>query len=215
MVAQTVLDIGFDPAAHRYTLDGQPAVSVTQVLQAEGLTGNRWWTEASRDRGTKVHRIALLLSHGAGGSTPEEIIANSRWNPETTHPTLVPYGLGCVNFYHKTGLKPVLVEERVASRKFQICGTFDLLAELPNGATLLVDFKTGEPEDAAACQVQLYAMCLEETYGLKPDLVTIVELKSDGKFKMWPPKPPGGEDLAIGCQAINLYNWRKAHQKLG
>jgi hypothetical protein len=57
-------------------------------------------------------------------------------------------------------------------------------------------------------------MCLEESFGLKVDLRTVVWVKPDGSYKMAVPRPAGGTDLAVGISAINVYRWRVANRMM-
>jgi hypothetical protein len=54
--------VAFDALAHRYTLDGEPLPSVTQILQASGIIDFSKIPQpillAARDRGTAVHQAA-------------------------------------------------------------------------------------------------------------------------------------------------------------
>jgi hypothetical protein len=207
--------IEFDPISHTYWLNGERTESVTQILSAEGLSGSEFWRPEHRARGSAVHKIALLIGKGPiQGNTVEEIVANSRWDPDGTDPKLIGYGYAVARWYLETQFKPVLVEQPVASAKYQVCGTLDAYGELPDGKMLLPDFKTGEPQEAAWIQTAIYAMCLEETFGLCTDLRCPVWVQSDGSYRMPPARPAGGVDLLIGQQAINLYRWRKQHGML-
>jgi hypothetical protein len=207
--------IQFDPESHAYALDGAEVPSVTTVLDGEGLSGSPFWTEADRRRGSAVHRIALLMGSGPIiGDTAEEIVSHSAWDPQRTAPVLVGYGLSVAEFYATTGFRPQLIEQPVASAKYGICGTLDAWGNL-GGKMVLVDFKSGNPQESANIQTALYAMCLEETKDLLTDGRTVVWIKSDGTFKMYPVRPPGGQDLTIGLSAVNLYKWRKANGMLG
>ena len=209
------INIDFYPDEHRYAVDGVDTQSVTQVLQAEGLGGSQFWSEDDRRRGTAVHRIALLIgSSPIRGKSVEEIVFNSPWDPQTTAPVLVGYGFAVARFYLESGVRPRLIEKPVASRRHGIAGTLDGFGDLPSGQSLLWDFKSGQPQPAAWVQTALYAMCLEESFGLKVDLRTVVWVKPDGSYKMAVPRPAGGTDLAVGISAINVYRWRVANRMM-
>ncbi len=209
--------IQFSLADHTYLLDGQPVGSVTQILSSEGLSGdgNGYWKEEHRLRGSKVHQIALLIGTRVRGATAEEIIENSRWDPLTTHPTLVPYGYALAQWYADSGFQPVLTEQIVASARFQVAGTLDQWGLL-DGLRTLVDFKSGAPTAAANLQLAVYAMLLEETLGVEyeTDQRIVVQIKPDGSYKSYPPRPARGIDLGVACAAVSVYNWRKANRML-
>lgn len=205
-----------DRGQHEYAVHGNVRPSVTTILEAEGLSGCAFWKEEDRRRGSAVHKIALIIGkRPIRGRTVEEVIANSNWDPTKTGPALVGYGYAVARWYLDTGFQPVLVEEPVASDIWQICGTLDVWGFLPDGRRLLPDFKSGEPQAAAWVQTALYAMLVEETYGLQTDLRMPVWLKRDGSYKAYPPRPAGGTDLIIGQNAINLWRWRRQYGMLG
>lgn len=47
----------FDAASHTYYDNGQAMPHITGMLEQCGFVDKRWYTEASRDRGTKVHEL--------------------------------------------------------------------------------------------------------------------------------------------------------------
>ena len=209
------IEAAFDPEGHLYSLNGQDPPSVTQVLSAERLYGSPFWTERDRQRGSAVHSIAHLMGKRPWeGTTLDEIVANSLWDPGSTAPVLVPYGFAVADFYLKTGFRPRWTEHLVASLRFRVCGTLDQDGVVPSQENWLVEYKSGEPSEAAFVQAQIYAMCLEETEGVRPDKCVVVWLRPTGECKIFPPRPVGGIDLSIGQCAINLYHWRRKFRQL-
>ncbi|MFZ1007701.1 MAG: hypothetical protein WAN65_12745, partial [Candidatus Sulfotelmatobacter sp.] len=53
--------VEFDPSTHTYYLDGERVPSVTQILAESGLVDAGWYTEWSRERGSFVHELSVLL----------------------------------------------------------------------------------------------------------------------------------------------------------
>ncbi len=207
--------ITFDSEKHAYHLDGNPVPSITEILSHEGLSGdgNGFWRPEHRDRGTAVHKICSLVSSRLRGSTAEEIVWNSRWDPHTTNPTLIGYGYAAAKWYADSGFQPELIERAVASTSLQIAGTLDQWGLLDSLRTL-VDFKSGQPQPAANIQTAIYARCLEETLGYQTDQRIVVWLRADGTYKAFPPRPSGGIDLSIGIAAVSLYHWRRQNRML-
>jgi hypothetical protein len=78
-------------------------------------------------RGTEVHDLAEKLAHGEEIDVPDDLAGHvesavrflDEWKPET-----------------------LLTETVVASREWGYAGTFDLLMRLPDGRTVLADWKT-------------------------------------------------------------------------
>jgi hypothetical protein len=153
-------------SGHRYTLDGKPVPGVTTLL-SNGLPKpalTRWaaktaaeyvadnlevlnalpdresivatvkqspWSQRDRAavRGTDVHALAEKLLHGEEVEVPEH---------------LTGYVEGYARFLDEWQPTPVLTERPVASRKWWYAGTFDAILRMPDGETLLVDWKTSK-----------------------------------------------------------------------
>jgi hypothetical protein len=210
------IKVEFQPKGHLYFINGEDAVSVTQMLEAEGLNSFEWCTEEDMKRGTAVHRIAeLLAASPIQGETAEEVVRNSRWIPAATVPqSLVPYGFAAARYLLESGIRPLLVEQQVASAQMRVAGTLDLYGRMPDGTRLLIDFKSGQPKPAVSIQLACYAACLKETFDLDTDLMAAVWVRRDGTYKAFPPQPPGGANLAVARSALNLYHWRRKHRML-
>jgi hypothetical protein len=204
------ITITFRAEDHSYTLNGQEAQSVTTALEAEGFSGCLFWDEKDRHRGTAVHKVAHLLGGTPWeGRTPTEIIRNSRWDPAKTHPAIVPFGQALAKFYLESGFMPELTEQPVGSLLFWVVGTFDQWGKMPNGRRVLVDYKSGKPQEAAHVQVALYDMCAKETLGLETDERMVVWLKPDGTYQVVLPKLEPNAYLNAGQSAVNCYKWRR------
>ncbi len=78
-------------------------------------------------RGTEVHALAEQLITGASVEVPE---------------ALAGYVEAAAAFMDEWKPAPVLVEAVVASRTWNYAGTFDLVADLPDGRRVLFDYKT-------------------------------------------------------------------------
>lgn len=206
------MKITFDPSDHSYTLGGVEVPSVTQILSSEGIVSFEYCDESHRQRGSHVHTIAELIAKDWQGSTVEEIIRHSRWDPDTTDPALVPYGLAAAQWFLDTQFRPEFTEKAVASERFQIAGTLDAYGKMPSGLRTLIDFKSGSVYPGAWLQLSLYEMCLKESLGIETDQRIVVELHKDGSYESKPPRPSGGVDLAVGMAVCTVYRWRKNHR---
>jgi hypothetical protein len=216
MTATAKMDIRFFQENHTYTLNGTEVPGVTEIMEAEGLSGCAFWKEEHRNRGTAVHRIALLInSRPWRGSTVEEIVANSRWDPSKTHPKIVGYGYAMASYLLDSGFRAELVEQPVGSTRHGICGTLDIWGTLPSGERVLPDIKSGQPQEAAHVQTALYDLCLEETLGLKTDKRFALWLKPDRSYKVALPKLAPGVYTNAGICAVNLFKWRQQFRMLG
>jgi hypothetical protein len=98
-------------------------------------------------RGTKVHKIAEQLVFGRDDiDVPEELQGHVE---------------SCMLFINEWKIRPLLVEHTVGSYRWGYAGTFDLIAELPDGRRVLFDYKTGAsgvwPETALQLAAYRYA----------------------------------------------------------
>lgn len=136
----------FDKTAHEYFLDGAQLPSVTQVLRDAGLVRldgiPAFILEAARKRGSAVHQLVHYFNEG-----------DLDWS--SVADAYRPYLDGWIRYVQEKRLKVVLCEYRVASPKYHVAGTFDVLGTIIDpkvGAEegVLIDVKTGDPEDVAA-----------------------------------------------------------------
>jgi hypothetical protein len=100
-------------------------------------------------RGTEVHKIAEKLTHGEEVDVPDEIAG---------------YVESCVRFLDEWKIEPIVTEVTVASRKWNYCGTLDLVGKLPDGRVLLADYKTSASGIYAETVLQQAAYRFAEVY---------------------------------------------------
>lgn len=156
----------FNPAAHEYRLpDGRLVPSVTQILSAVGVAVDfedlgaisshlAGQIEIKRHLGTAVHADCHAFDDD-----------DLDWS--TVHPLVAPYVQAWATFRRNSGLLPVARERRVFHAGCFYCGTLDGVFVAPNGARVLVDIKTGDPEDGG-CRYQTAAY--QSAYALEhPD----------------------------------------------
>ena len=141
--------LSFDPVAHVYALpDGRFVPSVTKILAAVGVStdfeqiGAMWSLmrdriEFKRDLGTAVHADCH-----AWDDTDLDL--------DTVHPDVRPYVDAWITFRANTGFQPDARERRVYHSGLFYCGTLDAIGPIRSGRRVLVDIKTGDPDDAGA-----------------------------------------------------------------
>lgn len=97
-------------------------------------------------RGTAVHKLAEPLIAGGDAEVPDELSG---------------YADSLVMFMDEWQVRPVLVEAPVGSYMWHYAGTFDLIADLPDGRRVLFDYKTSDsgiyPETALQLAAYRYA----------------------------------------------------------
>lgn len=80
-------------------------------------------------RGTKVHHYAEQIMRGADSiEVPEELAGHVK---------------SAIRFMDEWRVRPLLIERTIGSYQWGYAGTFDLIAELPDGRRVLFDYKTG------------------------------------------------------------------------
>jgi hypothetical protein len=136
------VSLEFDPVDHVYTLDGLVLQSVTQILKVSGLIDFSHIPErillAALERGRKVHQAIHYLN--------ENDLDLAQFNSD--FPKYAGYVESWRALLSSGRLKTVLCEHRVASRRHRYAGTIDWVGEF-DGKGAILDFATGDPEDAA------------------------------------------------------------------
>jgi len=188
----------FDERAHRYSVNGVPYPSVTQVMQRhlEDFSGIDPATlEYARIRGQHVHAAMALLVR-------EEL----DW--DALDPTLRPYIEGGRRFLEESGVTVIASECRVASVRLRLAGTLDLVAHWRN-AEAVMDFKACDvmppsvgPQTAA--YERLYCLC----YGGAERRRYCVQLKP-GDYRVTPCADKN--DWNIFQSALNCHQWMQRH----
>ena len=196
--------IQLDEATHTYTDPdiGLVYASVTKIIGEAGLRGDaaRYYTEYSRERGSKAHKVIELYLKG----TLDEA---------TVDPALAGYFQAYKAFEADTGFFPGFIEHILHSVPLRVAGTADLIGPDWKGkGAVIIDLKTSmTPSPATGIQLSGY----EELFGVNPELPKpkrfALHLKPDGKPKLIP--YTDRNDRAVFLAAVALYHWRKANVK--
>lgn len=206
----------FDADTHTYRLDDQVVPSVTGILRASGLIDfggipERTLADA-RERGTAVHRAIHYYN---------ESDLDVAWF-RRTFPAYAGYLNAWMLFREQRHFVPLMNERRIASRRYRFAGTLDCLGLL-DGALVLVDFKSGNPQDVAAdLQTAAYEALAREWSSEDEPLARLlaqhprltrlgVQLKKDGTFKVETYKDPRQwTEFAALVTAYHIIAARKA-----
>lgn len=137
----------FYPETHEYFTQpgrdgGRPVPSVTTILRAVGVSADfehvaAATLEFSRQLGSAVH----VDCHAFDDDDLELATVDLR---------VLPYLQAWTQFREATGLVPIARERRVYHPVYDYCGTLDGIFTGPGGQQVLIDVKTGDPEDAGA-----------------------------------------------------------------
>ena len=145
----------FDPAAHRYTLDGRELPSVTTILRGLDDFSNvpARVLERARDRGNRVHSACNLDVLG----TLDEA---------TVDDEVAPYLAQFRKFLRESRFAPTLSECRVYDDVLWYAGTLDLFGDLPGCIDVQIDIKSGAIPRSVGPQTAAYANGLYVRSGL-------------------------------------------------
>ena len=193
----------FDEEKHLYTHDGQPIISVTQILQATGMIDFSMVRADVLDRacklGTATHKATQFDDKGTldEGSLSEGI---------------VPYLNAWRKFKSDYNAYMLCDELMVHSHRYDFAGTLDRVAVI-NGKNILIDIKTSTAiYPATRLQTALYKIAYEEETGNKVDGRWCVQLKDDGTYKTEVYKNRTDEMYAISARKV--YQFRKENNLL-
>ncbi|MDZ5076779.1 hypothetical protein [Nesterenkonia sp. HG001] len=163
------MSLTFDPAAHRYRLDGKPVTGVTSLISGgtpkEALI---WWAATTAGEWAAEHKDELAtmadesIIRGAqrehmrrrddAGVTGTAVHAlaeqlHEHGTVETSDPLLASFVEGYAEFLDAWEITPVLFERPCANRAHWYAGMFDLLCTSPHlagGELVQIDLKTSK-----------------------------------------------------------------------
>lgn len=189
--------LNFDPGPHVYTLDGRPVKSNTQILKAAGLIDDRYYTEAARDLGVRIHKGVEM--HEGETLVMDQVSADVR-------PRLDAY----FKFKKETGFVAELVERQLFSESHDFATTLDLVGRMQR-TRKLIDIKSGATnhwnelqlggQEIALCE-RLYArdLDLEPINGSPyPEERFILQLRPDAQYRLVPFNNPRAPAVFIGA----------------
>lgn len=163
------------PAEQREAIFRMPEDAAINAMR--DLPFAEWRAKATR--GIEVHSIAEQLIRGEPVAVPDR---------------LASYVDSAVRFMNERKPVPVLVEFTVGSRQWMYAGTGDLVADMPDGRRLLLDYKTSEsgiwPETALQLSAYRYADAVVMPDGTE---MPMSEVKIDGCAAVW--VRPDGYDV--------------------
>jgi len=150
------MNIDFNPETHEYFIDGVKVWSVTQILDANGISDFSFVKpeilEAARDLGNNVHSTVKLFS-------------NNDLDEDSLDPVLALYLEQWKRFLKETKFEVIDTEQIVSHIKFLYCGRYDVRGIFKDKLTLL-DIKTGshtkETVKYTGVQTAGYAMAYNE-----------------------------------------------------
>lgn len=187
-----------DEATHRYTLDGRPLLSVTQILGIVGIIDTRWFKPEDAMRGHYVHEATHYHDEGS-------------LEMSSLDPIVAPYVKGWIDFRKQTGFRPLLMEERIWHSS-GYAGTLDRAGFLGD-RFILLDIKSGGLPAWTGLQTSGYEAALFERI-LQKDIDApmpkgrfALQLTKESKFKL--KEYTDFRDRDIFNAALSVSQWMK------
>ena len=172
--------IQFDPATHRYSIDGRPVLGFSEIMADLGFPKNPFWTESGRAEGIALHSWCLFLAQGQEPDEPPDIRIAGRVE-------------GFRRFLSECSFKFVDGEKPQYNPSPEYCCRPDLWGQL-NGANALIEVKRGAV--MGIHQIQTSAQTLALAAGgfrvvkrfclyLKDNSYSLIQHKDRADFQYW------------------------------
>lgn len=201
---QQVLDrLTFDPAVHKYVLDGMQIPSVTQVIDPFLPYANlpKDVRETALLRGTRVHELTHVYDT-VDTAVAIHVAKDLRVNA---------YLLAWRKFLRD--VRPIFTnaEMRLYHTLYRYAGTLDRVAFI-DGRLCIIEIKTGGVIDEYAMQTAAYQYAYnEKQLGNAAEARYVVQLKATGAYSLIEHKDK--DDFQAFTAALTLGNWRMKHGK--
>lgn len=178
----------FDEATHTYLLGDAALPSVTGIIKDMGLVHSDYFTEYSRDRGTKVHQAIQLHNDG-------------ELDEDTLDPVLRPYLTAWQRFKDEAHVTIEASEVRLASEVYRFAGTIDAVGTI-GGTPAILDIKSGQVQPWTAIQLAGYHILLDQPARKR----YAVQLKEDGSYRLHEFKDR--QDRGVFLAALTIHQWK-------
>lgn len=195
-------DLEFFESTHSYFYKGSQVISVTQALEAVGISDftNVPTEDLERARiiGDLVHEMARLYGLG--------ILDES-----TVDPQLNGYLNAIKKFYAERVKEIIDIEAKIFNKTFMYAGTLDLVYRSHDDRVYLEDFKTAKiAMPAAELQTSAYKYSYEKLYGIKIHHRAGVHLDNFGEYHRYPYN--NKQDFHTFVQAIGVANFKQLRE---
>jgi hypothetical protein len=145
----------FDAATHTYSLpDGSRVPSVTEILRATGVSVD--FDRISRESASARLAIEMKRELGTALHADAHAYDDNDLDWSTVDARVKPYLEAWVTFRENQCLTPLRRERRLYHPALRYAGTLDGIFLTSAGMRVLVDIKTGDPEDSG-CRYQTAA----------------------------------------------------------
>lgn len=203
MICEPETEIQFDADTHTYRIDGSVRPSVTQILEAEGISDYSMvppdQLKYAQDRGTAVHLAAWYDDMG-------------RLKESSIDPAIGGYVEAWRKCKHDLGLEIPLdgIEQRVYCPQYRYCGTYDRRCRITRGkitGRTVGDLKTGDETLAWRLQLAGYTRLVPEPRGHNR---VAFRLYRNGDYRLIHyPISEFRRDENVFLSLVNVHNYKK------
>jgi len=176
-----------------FIYEGKITPSVTEILN--DVFGISFPDNISVERAT------------AFGNYGHEAIANTlKLKVVCTDINIKAYVDNAFNFIHSFGYIPVMIEERLYSKKYRITGKMDLIVRDLGGYHHIIDWKTGQIGKTAHLQLAGYELLAEDA-GIRINKRICVQLNGEKGYKV--KTYDNKQDKYDFLHCVSFYNLKK------
>lgn len=193
------MNLVFDEASHRYTLDGKPLPSVTKIIHSV-LNPNAAFAPGSAERGKAVHLACQLHDEDDLDET-------------SLSPKIAGYLEGWKAFLAEFGCVVHKIEMPVYSTVYLYAGTLDRIVSFPDNdktGLAVLDIKSGVVTPETGLQTAAYALAYHEMTGILPTKRMAIHLKEDGGYRAQ--AYDNREDYNDFLSCLRVFRWRQRHK---
>ena len=191
-------ELTFDEPTHTYAINGIILPSVTTLMKP---LSNAYYNgidfatlQTAADRGTAIHNA---------------IDNYNRFGIIDLPPELSGYMQAYTNWEHDNSPEVYATEYRLYHKYLRYTGTADMICSI-RGEDTLIDFKSSVTvsDRLTAVQLTAYANALL-SHKIKVAKAKIVQLRSDGEYKVYDHDPYDNAAWAVFGSLISIYNYIK------
>lgn len=193
------MKVQFSAKEHKYTINGVPVISVTQLLAEEGIVDYSSIPvrilDAANKLGTAVHYAT-------------ELDDKKKLDENSLDIDLYPYILAWRDFKSDFSIKAFrAIEKRLGSQIWGVGGTLDrvfkdIIIEIKSSTTVL---------PGTSLQTAGYQILWEENSTVKIKERWCIQLKSDGTYRQY--KYKDKKDLSVFKSLIQVNSWKMRNLK--
>lgn len=193
------MDIQFQEEGHLYTIDGKPAVSVTQVMR-DYVTGYD---------GVPAHILEAAAHFGNQVDKACQLIAEDDLDESTLDPLMVPRVEAFKKFLADTGAEIESHQFVVGDKRLMVAGTGDFLMRFQRGRWVIDTKATSAVMPSWGIQTSAYSTFDAAMQGTPVRRRAALWLRDNGTYQLIEHKDPTDYNMFLSC--LNIHRWRQRH----